>query len=137
MASLTTPTGGSPPRRALLQPALPVVLIKQSTGHGTCESSPARPPALRNATVVGTLSRANLSESMKTTSHNTGKSGKSYAPQWFCARLQLPIFQHPPFCGVCGVSNCYFAICESLFFMRNVDEPIMDILPLVAGLPRF
>jgi hypothetical protein len=93
MASHKVPTSDSPPRRALVQPALPVVLIKQSTGRGTFDSSPARPSVLINATAVSNLSLEDLNEPTKTPSNDTNKSGKFYAPQLFRARLQSPMFQ--------------------------------------------
>jgi hypothetical protein len=97
MTARTVLPGDSHSQRALVQPALPIMLIKQGTGRGTCESSLDQPWALRDVTVVSTPSRANPSESTKNPSNGTNKPGKFYVPHCFRAQLQLSIFQHLPF----------------------------------------
>jgi hypothetical protein len=87
MTSRITSSGGSPPRRALVQPALPLILIKQPIGLGTFECSLICPSPLRNISVGGTLTRANLNESAKTASSGTDKSGKLEALKTYETRF--------------------------------------------------
>ena len=79
MSSRIASAGGSPPRRALMQPALPIVSITQPTGRCKFGISPVCPSPLRNDTLAGKLTQGNLAESVKTASNGADKSGMFHA----------------------------------------------------------
>jgi hypothetical protein len=80
MTSQIASTSGSPPRRALVQPALPLVPMKQPAGRGMFESLPNRPLPAEKCHLVGALTRANLKESTSAASNGTEKPGTFHAP---------------------------------------------------------
>jgi hypothetical protein len=112
--------GGSPPRRALVQPALPLVSITQPTGRGSFEFSPNHPSPLRSVTVAGSLTRANLMESTMTASNGTDKSGKFYAPQPhdFICRSSCAC----PHLEVLGLPNYPPDVLVKFFFMTHLEK---------------
>jgi hypothetical protein len=81
MANRIPSPGDSPPRRILVQAALPKVSITPATGRGMCEFPPNRSSLLRNLAVAGNLTRANAMECSMTTGGGTDNSGKLYSLQ--------------------------------------------------------
>jgi hypothetical protein len=81
MANRIPSPGDSPPRRILVQAALPKVSITPATGRGMCEFPPNRPSLLRNLAV------ANVMECSTTTGGGTGNSGKLYTLQHQSSRV--------------------------------------------------
>ena len=87
MANRIPSPGHSPPRRILVQAALPKVSITPATGRGMCEFPPNRASLLRNLAVAGNLTRANVMECSTTTGGGTDNYGKLYTLQRQSSRV--------------------------------------------------